>query len=396
MNWKTVALGEIIELQNGFAFKSSEYANDGYFLMRITNVQQGFIQNNNPKYVSIPENSKLKQFILNIGDILMSLTGDVGRVGVLKESNLPAALNQRVARVIIKSNSEVDNNFIFNLLNSELLRNKIESLGHGAAQLNVSTKDILSIKIQLPSIQIQKKIVAKLHAISAEIDKATAAAEANSKNSYALYSSAVDSIFGKLTDKTVKLSSCSDIGYGYTSKSSSEFIGPQYLRITDIQDDNVDWLLVPKINENTFDVEKFLLKDGDIVFARTGATTGKSYLIKEPPVSVFASYLIRVDANRNFVEPEFLRHFFRSEDYWTAINAGISGAAQGGFNASKLGELSFPLPDLTTQKKIIEKLDVIENHSNIVKKAQENKVKELKLLRQAILKQAFNGELVKE
>jgi type I restriction enzyme S subunit len=252
-----------------------------------------------------------------------------------------------------------------------------------------------TIPIPLPPLATQQKIVEKLDAIFAEIDKATAAAGANAKNSYALYSSAVDSIFGKLTDKNVKLSSCSDIGYGYTSKSSSEFLGPQYLRITDIQDDSVDWLLVPKINEKSSDVGKFLLKDGDIVFARTGATTGKSYLIKEPPISVFASYLIRVDVNRDYVDPEYLRHFFRSDDYWTAINAGISGAAQGGFNASKLGELSFPLPDLTIQKKIIEKLDVIETHSTIVKKSQENKVKELKLLRQSILKQAFNGELIK-
>ena len=195
MNWKTVELGEIIELQNGFAFKSSEYADEGYFLMRITNVQQGFIQNNNPKYVSIPEGSKLKQFILSEGDILMSLTGDVGRVGVLKESNLPAALNQRVARVIIKSNLETDKAYIFNLLNSETVRKKIESFGHGAAQLNVSTKDILSIQVPLPSLLIQQNIVSKLDAIFTEIDKATAAAESNEKNAEALFKNYLTEIF---------------------------------------------------------------------------------------------------------------------------------------------------------------------------------------------------------
>ena len=195
MSWKTVTLGEIIELQNGYAFKSSEYAEAGYFLMRITNVQQGFIQNNNPKYVTIPESSKLKQFILNEGDILMSLTGDVGRVGVLNESNLPAALNQRVARVVIKSIRDLNKNYIFNLLNSEIIRNQIESLGHGAAQLNVSTKDILSIKVQLPSIATQQKIVAKLDAIFAEIDTAKAAAEANAKNAEALFQSYVTEVF---------------------------------------------------------------------------------------------------------------------------------------------------------------------------------------------------------
>lgn len=396
MSWRTVALGDVIELQNGYAFKSSEYSDEGYFLMRITNVQQGYIQNNNPKYVKIPEKSKLQQFILNEGDILMSLTGDVGRVGVLKEENLPAALNQRVARVIIKSSSNLDKQYLFNFLNSDATRGKVESLGHGAAQLNVSTKDILSIEIPLPPLATQKKIVAKLDAIFSEIDKATAAAETNAKKSYAVYSSAIDSVFGKLDDKPVKLSSCSDIGYGYTSKSSSEYSGLQYLRITDIQDDSVDWLSVPKIDAMPSGVEKYLLKDGDIVFARTGATTGKSFLIKEPPPSVFASYLIRVDVNRDYVEPEYLRHFFKSEDYWLTINAGISGAAQGGFNASKLGNLTFPLPNLATQQKIVKKLDAIEAHSIAASESQKSKVKELIFLRNSILRQVFAGELVKE
>ena len=113
----------------------------------------------------------------------MSLTGDVGRVGVLKEENLPAALNQRVARIIIKSLFNLDEKYLFNLLNSDEIREKIESLGHGAAQLNVSTKDILSIEIPLPPLSTQKKIVAKLDSVFAEIDKAKTASEANADKS---------------------------------------------------------------------------------------------------------------------------------------------------------------------------------------------------------------------
>lgn len=396
MSWKSVKLGALIELQNGYAFKSSEYADDGFFLMRITNVQQGYIQSNNPKYVSIANDSKLKQFILNEGDILISLTGDVGRVGIIKSNHLPAALNQRVARVTIKSKNDLNKDYLFHLLNSEFIRKKIESLGHGAAQLNVSTKDILTIEIPLPPIAIQNNIVTKLDKIFVEIDKATESAKANAKNSYGLYSSAVDSFFENLDNESVKLSVCAEIGYGYTSKSSIDFDGPQYLRITDIQDDNVDWLLVPRIEDAEIEIKKYLLKDGDIVFARTGATTGKSFLVVDPPLSVFASYLIRVDADRSLVLPEYLRHFFRSESYWNTINAGISGAAQGGFNASKLGELSFPLPDLNKQRKIVEELSTIEMLAISSKKSFEMKVNLLELLKNSILKKAFNGELVKE
>src|ERR1035438_5653050 len=75
------------------------------------------------------------------------------------------------------------------------------------------------------------------------------------------------------------------IQYGFTHSAITQNIGPKFLRITDIQNGNVDWNSVPYCY---CDEEKFLLKDGDILFARTGATTGKSFLVKNPPRSVFA------------------------------------------------------------------------------------------------------------
>src|SRR5690606_3807521 len=96
---------------------------------------------------------------------------------------------------------------------------------------------------------------------------------------------------------------------------------------------------------------------GDIVFARTGATTGKSYLVNNPQKSVFASYLIKVHINSAGLSPAYLNLFFQTKSYWDSINAGISGSAQGGFNASKLSELSIPLPPLPEQQRIVSILD---------------------------------------
>ena len=96
---------------------------------------------------------------------------------------------------------------------------------------------------------------------------------------------------------------------------------------------------------------------GDIVFARTGATTGKSYLIRELQQSaVFASYLIRVRPGRN-VNSVYLSHFFKSPLYWHQISSMASGAAQPGVNSSKLKELEVPLPSLPEQKRIAALLD---------------------------------------
>lgn len=145
--------------------------------------------------------------------------------------------------------------------------------------------------------------------------------------------------------------------YGYTEKASPHEIGPKFLRITDIQDDGVNWETVPFCKINNSDLDKYSLKDGDIVFARTGATTGKSYLVTNPPKSVFASYLIKVHINNKDLSPDFLYLFFQTKKYWDAINAGVTGSAQGGFNATKLSEMEIPLPPLPEQQRIVSILD---------------------------------------
>lgn len=145
--------------------------------------------------------------------------------------------------------------------------------------------------------------------------------------------------------------------YGYTEKACFTEVGPRFLRITDIQDDGVNWDTVPYCTINDGDLEKYKLSDGDIVFARTGATTGKSYLVINPPKSVFASYLITVHINNKGLSPNFLFLFFQTKKYWDTINAGVSGSAQGGFNATKLSELEIPFPPLPEQTRIVSILD---------------------------------------
>ena len=149
----------------------------------------------------------------------------------------------------------------------------------------------------------------------------------------------------------------STISYGYTESASSEPIGPRFLRITDIQDDRVDWDSVPYCKIKVADIQKYRLASGDIVFARTGATTGKSFLVDEPPDAVFASYLIRLRLLDKKLLPEFVLLYFQTSNYWQFIKEGSSGSAQGGFNATKLGGLTIPIPPLSEQHQIVGLLD---------------------------------------
>jgi type I restriction enzyme, S subunit len=150
-----------------------------------------------------------------------------------------------------------------------------------------------------------------------------------------------------------QLAAVSAIKYGYTISASSEPVGPRFLRITDIQNDHVDWASVPYCKISSADASKYRLASGDIVFARTGATTGKSFLVNDSPDAVFASYLIRLRLLDKNLLPEFVSLFFQTDDYWKSIKDGSTGSAQGGFNATKLGSISIPFPSIVEQKRII-------------------------------------------
>ncbi len=392
MNWKTVALGDVIELQNGYAFKSSEYADNGYFLMRITNVQQGFIQNNNPKFVKIPVQSKLEQFILNEGDILISLTGDVGRVGVLKEENLPAALNQRVARFTIKSSLNLDKKYLFNVLNSEIIRRKIESLGHGAAQLNVSTKDILSVEIPLPPLATQKKIVAKLDAIFTELEKATVAAEKNVKNSELYFPFFLDELIDSFQSKSVKkIEDVCDLYQGLAiNKKTSHLLVEKsnlpLLRIKDLKNRTVEQYVA----EQGFP-KNSLVNEDEIIYTRTGSLglvfTGRRGVLHNNSFKVVP---------KEGVDNGFLFWWLQSSKFKTKIMSLAMKAAQPDISHKAFKEQEILLPSLKEQKIFSIKAETALSISDSLKTIYQNKCKELTNLKQSILRQAVSGELVKE
>ncbi|MFA0998867.1 MULTISPECIES: restriction endonuclease subunit S [Pseudomonas syringae group] len=187
-----------------------------------------------------------------------------------------------------------------------------------------------------------------------------------------------------------------DISYGYTASSTRERIGPHLLRITDIQENEVLWNSVPYCEIDSEQANKYLLKENDLVFARTGATVGKSFLIRgEIPDAVFASYLIRVRCMR----PEaagYLSLYFRSQDYWRQITGFSAGIGQPNVNGSKLKELVIPLPPLAEQTRITAKLDELLAQIDTLKARIDSIPALLKRFRQSVLAAAVSGQLTEE
>lgn len=274
-----------------------------------------------------------------------------------------------------------------------VMANRAPSLGYARHYRHVK-----ELAINYPALEEQQRIVAVLDEAFEGLARARVHAEANLQNARALIEAGLGTAFNPVTAKLngwdlSDLSSMAKLSYGYTTKANSEPNGPKFLRITDIQDGTVDWDNVPFCSTPPDDYERYRVKSGDILFARTGATTGKSYLMTDEIEAVAASYLIRLRLASMALKPEYLALFFQSDVYWETIRAGISGSTQGGFNASKLGELVVPVPPLAIQDVVISRLEEIQDQAARLTSTYFVKLQDLDDLRQSLLQKAFAGEL---
>ena len=163
-------LGDVCEVLNGFAFKSDQYVESGIRIIRIANVQKGYIEDSSPAFYPM-DSIEAKKYQLKENDLLMSLTGNVGRVGLLTSNFLPAALNQRVACLRIKDSSTFEKAYLFHVLNSDFFEQKCIESANGVAQKNMSTEWLKEYEIPLPPLDEQRRIAAVLDKVSGLIAK---------------------------------------------------------------------------------------------------------------------------------------------------------------------------------------------------------------------------------
>lgn len=185
----------------------------------------------------------------------------------------------------------------------------------------------------------------------------------------------------------------SKIQYGFTESSSEKEVGPKFLRITDIQNNRVDWESVPYCKISSSKLPEYLLEEGDLLFARTGATVGKSFLIRGSiPEAVFASYLIRVRIRKNMIDEVYLSYFFHSLFYWKQITEGQVGIGQPNVNGTKLKRLVVPLAPLPEQRRIVSAIELqLGRLDAAVARLHAAKAK-LKRYKQAVLHDAYSGD----
>ena len=157
-DWTETTLGEVLSIQSGFAFSTNDWADDGYPVIKINNVRDGRVSTESCSYISDPIPKGSEKFRLSFGDLLITLTGEIGATGTVHQ-DFPMYLNQRVGKITVLDGSRVLLNYLAVHFNYQPVRDEMWSLGKGNAQLNISPKSIHEMQVNLPPIAEQERIV---------------------------------------------------------------------------------------------------------------------------------------------------------------------------------------------------------------------------------------------
>lgn len=384
--WKEINLGKIIKFQGGFAFKTADYKESGIPLVRIGNIGKGSFINDNFVYITEKMFDECRSFQLHNNDILMGMTGDLGKVCKIKNVNLPALLNQRVGRIIIKNTNEVNSSYIYQLFLSNDLQKKFEKYFEGMAQKNISSGQIESTEILLPPLPVQNKIAEILETVDEEIEKVERIIEKSEKvkNGY------LDEIFKykKNNWRSEKLSQVANIERGRFSirpRNDPRFYGGNipFIQTGDVVGCNgIINRYHQTLNQDGLKVSK-MFKKGTIVLT-IAANIGDTGILEFDACFPDSLVGITVKEKMNNV---FLEYYLRNKkDY---LNKIATQSAQKNINLQKLEPVQVLVPPMEEQIKISNFLSSIDGKILIYNKIKNNLIQ----LKKGLMAGLLNGKV---
>lgn len=369
-----IKIGDACDILNGYAFKSDEYVNEGIRIIRIANVQKGYIEDDAPAFY--PMNSiGLNKYMLKEDDLLMSLTGNVGRVALLQKEMLPAALNQRVACLRLKTDKLIKR-YLFHILNSNFFERQCIQASKGVAQKNMSTEWLKDYEIPLYSIEKQLEIIEVLdktrNVISLRKDELLALDN--------LIKARFVELFGDLANpkcqwkKEKLVDACKnpdDIKCGpFGTQLSKDEYCSSGVAVWEIPQINSGFATQPThflTDEKANQLEAYSIKSGDIAMSRKGNVGRCAVFPETMEDGIIHSDVLRIRIDNDLVLPVFMMHQLH---YSGAVQHQIelvsSGAIMAGINVTKLKQIEVHIPPLELQNQFADFVKQVDKSKVVV------------------------------
>lgn len=358
-----VKLGEVCDIKIG---GTPDRNNNSYFIgknlwVSISEMNGQLIVDTKEK-ISDEGVKKSNVKLIKKGTTLLSFKLSIGKTAI---AGVDLYTNEAIAGLIPLSDN-ITNEFIFALFNSRII--DLDNVDYKAFGKSLNSTYLKQdVQIPLPSLDVQNEIVRKCSALDNQLQESKRKVEVLK----AEIEERADMLFDKYELKSIG-SLCESPMYGanVSAKEGNKDSDYRYIRITDITDDgnlNDDWKTAEVIEE------KYILKEGDFLFARTGATAGKTFCYKaDYGKAIYAGYLIKFRPNAELLHFDYLRIVTKSTIYkkWAENTRG--GTAQPNINAQQYSGYKIPVPSLSVQQEIVSKIETIEQQISKLKSEIEN------------------------
>jgi type I restriction enzyme S subunit len=401
--WEIKSLKEVcILITDGNWIESKHQANNGIRLIQTGNVGLGEFRNKEGKerYISDVTFNQLGCTEIFPGDILVSRLPDpVGR------SCMVPQLNQRMITAVDCTIVRLDQKILISdyfryYSQSQEYFNNIKENITGTTRDRISRTNLGKIKIPIPSIQEQRRIISLLNVVFASIAKAKANAEQNLKNAKELFENYIDDLFSEKKDfwEVCELSEIATFrnGMNYSKGSKGEVI--KIVGVKDFQ--NNFWVPVENLELVTIDGnlnELDSLNEGDIFAVRSNGSQmliGRMLLAKNSEEKVSHSgFTIRIRLHTRKILPSYLCHYLRTERVKKELVTRGTGVNIKSLNQSSLSSLQISIPPLSKQENVIKKIEFFMYEYKKLTSVYQQKLNNLEELKKSILQKAFSGEL---
>jgi len=401
--FKIGSLSDIADIISGYAFKSTWFGDGNETVIRISDLQDNQINSDKAVTFDLKDNPVSDQFKIQEGDILMALSGaTTGKIGVARKKDNGAYLNQRVA--IIRGKTQINAQFIKYVLSGQRLNTLLLSAG-GAAQPNLSPKDLSSMQIPLPSLEEQKRIAAILD--KADTLRRTRQ-EAIDLTDQLLRSVFLD-MFGDpvANPKNWKVEQLKNLSTKISSGStpvggSKVYVeeGIPFLRSQNVWRRRLELDDVVYIDEVTHrKMNKTSLKNKDILITKTGRINTENSSLGRAAMFLGEDDSANINGHVYLIRPkpeamnEFILYIITTKEYRDYIRSVcVGGIDKRQINKTHLEQFPIIVPPVEDQQQFIEYIQAIENQKETLNRQLEFANNMFSSLTQ----QAFNGELTKQ